>query len=259
MSYTQDVLEANIHKASVINDLKCSDYVSVRRNESFCRTILDLIIHDRLRHLEDRDAHHHLQISAEVPVSIHTKDFYGNNEIVKGRVDWALGYGAKKSNTGAVLLVVEAKPYNSAAVGMPQLLVYMAGVHEARARQKQVNKSVYGVVSDSKEFRFAFLNEKKKFFTSEPYLWLTKQSTIIAYIDMMLINAIESSPHTIPQKKNNKIIHQYPEYLESQWKFGVDSDDGGAEDQEDDSDMVDVLNIGGRVVMRASTHHGRPS
>ena len=259
MNYTQSVLKANIHRASVIKDLKCSDYVSVRHDESFCRAVLDLIIVDRLRHLEDRDAHHHLKVSAEVPVSIRIKDIYGNNEIVKGRADWALGYGIEKSDTGAILLVVEAKPYESAAVGMPQLLVYMAGVYEARARQDRVNQSVFGMVSDSKEFRFSFLNEKKRLFTTRQFMWATEQSTIIAYIDMMLINAIESSPHTTPQKINNQSIHKYPEFLERQWRFGTEPDDGEAEDKEEDDDMVDVLNIGGRIVMRASRHHGRRS
>ena len=127
IDHTRNVSKANIHKASVIKDLKSSDYVSVRHDESFCRTVLDLIIMDRLRHLEDRDAHHRLQVSAEVPVSIRIRDVYGNSEIVKGRADWALGYGTEKSDTGAILLIVEAKPYESAAVGMPQLLVCMAG------------------------------------------------------------------------------------------------------------------------------------
>ena len=242
----------------MIKELKSSDYVSVRHDESFCRTVLDLIIMDRLRHLEDRDTHHRLQVSAEVPVSIRIKDIYGNNEIVKGKADWALGYGANKSDTGAILLVVEAKPYESAAVGMPQLLVYMAAVYEAR--QNRINRSVFGMVSDSKEFRFSFLDEKKKLFTTRPFTWLSEQSTIIAYIDMMLINAIESSPHTTPQKKNNQTILKYPEFLERQWRFGSESDDGVIEDMaEEDYDMVDIVNIGGRVVMRSPLHRDRPS
>lgn len=80
---------------------------------------------------------------------------------------------------------------------------------------------------------------------------------IIAYIDMMLINAIESSPHITPQKKNNQTIHKYPEFFGREWRFGAESDDEWSEDKDDD--MVDVLNIGGRVVMRTSMHHGRPS
>ncbi|KAL2058435.1 hypothetical protein ABVK25_001163 [Lepraria finkii] len=146
--HLQDPRQISEHFASVIKDLKSSDYVSVRHDESFCRTVLDLIIMDRLRQLEDRDTHHRLQVSAEVPVAIRVKDIYGNDQMVKGRADWALGYGADKSETGAILLIVEAKPYESAPIGMPQLLVYMAAVH--KARQNRVNKSVFGMVSDSK-------------------------------------------------------------------------------------------------------------
>ena len=69
---------------------------------------------------------------------------------------------------------------------------------------------------------------------------------------MMLINAIESSPNTTPQKTNNRTIYEYPEFLGRQWKFGYESDDGGAE--EEDDDMVDVVNLNGHVMMR---HHGR--
>jgi len=250
----------------VIKDLKTSDYVGVRQDESFCRTVLDLIIVDRLRHLEDRDAHHRLQVSTKVSMSILVKDIYGNSEIVKGRADWALGYGANKDDTGAILLILEAKPYESAAVGMPQLLVYMAAVH--KARQHRVNQSVYGMVSDSKEFRFCFLDEKKKFFTTKPFIWVIERPTIIAYIDMMLINAIESSPHTTPQNRNNQTILRYPESLERQWKFGTESDDEGAEEkkekekeeeEEEEYGMIDIVRLGDRVVMRSSMRHGRPS
>lgn len=244
----------------MIKDLKNSDYVSVRHDESFCRTVLDLIIMDRLRHLEDKDAHHRLQVSAEVPVSIRIQDVYGNHELVKGRVDWALGYGTDKNDTGSILIVVEAKPYESAPVGMPQLLVYMAAVQEAR--RDRVNSSVFGMVSDSKEFRFCFLNPQKRLFTSEPLTWATKQSTIIAYIDMMLMNAIESSPHTAPRKKNNRTILNYSGFLERQWRFGEKSNDEWDGESDEDSDeeddsMVDLVNIGGRVVMRGSTRPGR--
>ena len=221
-------------------------------------TILDLIIIDRLRHLEDKDAHHRLQVSAEVPMSIQVKDIYGNEEIIKGRADWALGYGTNKLNTGAILLIVEAKPYESAAVGMPQLLIYMAAVYEAR--KDRVNKSVFGMLSDCKEFRFAFLDENKKFFVTESFAWVTKQSTIIAYLDMVLTNAIESSPHTTPQKENNRTILKYPDFLERQWRFGTQLDDRGTDDiREEDYDMVDVVNIGGRVVLRTLAYHGGPS
>ena len=204
---------------------------------------------DRLHHLEDRKPHYCLQVYAEVPVSVCVQDIYGNDEIIKGRADWALGYGADKSDTGLMLLVIEAKPYESASVGMPQLLVSMAAIH--KARQKRMNKGVFGMVSDSQEFRFAFLDENKKLVTSRPFLWVTDQSTIIAYIDMMLVNAIESSPHTTPQKQNNRAILKYSELLRKQCDFGDESNGRGTENEEEKGyDMVDIVNVGGRVVLR---------
>ena len=233
----------------MIKDLKTSDYVSTRQDESFARTILDLLMVDRLRHLEDKDAFNRLQVSAEVPVSIRVKDVYGNEEVVKGRADWALGYGIDKSNTGAILLVVEAKPYEAAAIGMPQLLVYMTAVYEAR--KNRVNRSVFGMLSDSKEFRFSLLDENKKLFISRTYTWLTDQPTIIAYIDMMLVSAIESPPHTTPTKHNNQTILRHRDFLKKRWDFGDASDDEGAEEGETGYEMVDVVNIGGRVVLKS--------
>lgn len=210
---------------------------------------------DRLRHLEDKDVHRRLQVSAEVPVSIRAKDIYGNDEIIRGRADWALGYGTTKNDTGAILLVVEAKPHQDAAVGMPQLLVYMCAVQEAR--QGRINRSVFGMLSDSKEFRFSFLNENKKLFISEPLVWAKRQATIIAYIDMMLISAIESSPHTIPQKFDNRTIFRYSEELGRKWQFGEDSredsnhettEDGG--ELEGEGEMVDIVDMGDHLALK---------
>lgn len=74
-----------------MKDPKASEYVSLRHDESFCRIVLDVIIMNRPSHLEDKDSHHRLQVSGEVPVSIRIQDVYGNNEIVKGRAEyWAM-------------------------------------------------------------------------------------------------------------------------------------------------------------------------
>lgn len=261
----------------MIKDIKNSEYVCNRQDEAFCRTVLDLVIADRLQHLEGKDSYRRLQVSAEIPVSIRIKDIYGDTELVKGRADWALGYGTERSDTGSILLVVEAKHYEQAPVGMPQLLVYMAAVHEARKDRN--NRSVFGMVSDSKEYRFCFLNEQKKFFVTRPFIWAIEQSTIIAYIDMMLNNAIESSPHTTPHRRNNRSMLNYGDFLERQLKFGEETDDGsdgggaessdgggaensdggGAEksDGEDNNGMVDIVVRGDRVVMRGSRPPGR--
>lgn len=152
----------------MVKDLKTGAYVSVRHDESFCWTVRDLTIMDRLRYLEDNDSHHPLQVSVEVPASIRIQDIYGNSEIIKGRADWVFGYGTDESHTGSIILVVETKPYESAPVGIPQLVLCMAAAHEAR--QDRVDSSVFRMVSDSKEFRFCFLNGQKKNLTTAIYL-----------------------------------------------------------------------------------------
>lgn len=124
---------------------------------------------DRLNNLKDDSAAHRLQVSANVSVSIRVQDVYGNEEIVKGRADWALGYGTTKNDTGAILLVVEAKAADAASIGLPQLLVYMAAVQHAR--KYRINQSVFGMLTDSDMFRFAFLDQNAKLFVSEPLIW----------------------------------------------------------------------------------------
>ena len=231
--------------------------MSVRRHESFSRTVLDLIVVDRLRQLEDKDAFHRLQVSAEVPVSIRAQNIYGDSEIIKGRADWVMGYGVDKGDTGSILNVLEAKSYKTAAIGTPQLLIYMVAMHRAREANKKTNQSVFGMLSDSKEFKFCFLNEKKKFFVSRPFIWSIDQSTIITYIDHMLSSAIESSPYIDPHKSKKCIINRYREFLGRRWRFGDESDEekaeeGEEEEEEDDDDeeLVGVIKSSGRVVMK---------
>lgn len=235
--------------------------MSVRRDEPFSRTVLDLIVVDRLRQLEDKDTFHRLQVSAEVPISIRAQNIYGDNEIIKGRADWVMGYGVDKRDTGSIFIVLEAKPYKTAAIGVPQLLIYMAAVHRARDVNKKTNQSVFGMLSDSKEFKFCVLYEKKKFFVSRPFLWSIDQSTIITYIDNMLSSAIESSLHTTPHRSKNHTINRYREFLGRRWRFGDESDEEKAEEGEDEEEeideeedeaegLVDVIKSGGRVVMK---------
>jgi len=109
---------------------------------------------------------------------------------------------------------------------------------------------------------------------------MIKQQTIISYIDAMLLDAIQSSPHTTPTKNQNKTLHKYRRYMERKWAFGrhaeyeakMGMDEDEAETDEDEAevkaetredrveaeggfkegDIVDVVMIDGRVVMKKS-------
>ena len=61
----------------MIDDLQSNNYILDRTDESFSRTILDLIVMDRLNNLQDKDAYHRLLLCAEVAVSIKVVDEFG--------------------------------------------------------------------------------------------------------------------------------------------------------------------------------------
>lgn len=234
---------------SVIKDIKSSPYIAVRADEAISRTIIDLIMIDRLRNLQDKDAYHQLHVSAEVAMSVRVQDQFGSHQIIKGRADWALGYGPK-SDIATSLVIIEAKRHAEGTIGVPQLLVYMAAVQDARKHRP--NKSVFGILSDSNRFTFLLLDQHAKLFKSRVFEWSFDAPTIINHIDIILIDAIESSPHTTPSKKNNKTISNYPRYLSERWILGDQ-----AADQEDktEEDMVDIVKRGGRVAMVTTRTH----
>lgn len=204
-----------------------------------------------------------MKVSAEVPLEISAKDEDSDEFIIKGRADWVLGRtnAISKGKTDAILAIVEGKSRENASMGMPQLLVYMAAVQKARSSRS--NNSVFGMLSDGREsFRFAFLTGKKKFYVSEHLDWAVKQSNILAYIDTILTDAIESSPSTTPPKTKNSTIRGYQKYLARRWLFGVEFNDeridnmdenvmkGEEEEEEEENDLVDVLLVNGKVVMQ---------
>lgn len=93
----------------------------------------------------------------EFPMPICIQDVYVNDEIVKAKADLSLSLDINKHDTGAILLIIETKPANSATVGLPQLLVCMAAVCEAR--KDRIKKGVVGMLSDSGRFTSCFLTD----------------------------------------------------------------------------------------------------
>jgi hypothetical protein len=134
-----------------------------------------------------------------VNISVDLDDAYGVRGIIQGQIDWALNYETgRRVNPGSILTAWEAKRSGRASIGLPQLLVYMAGALEAR--RDRTNQSVFGMLSDSGTFIFAFLDHEKKFYRSEPYAWASRQSTVLAYIDAIFLDAIQSSCPATPTK-----------------------------------------------------------
>ena len=151
-------------------------------------------------------------------------------------------------------MAVEAKGQNTVS-GMPQLLAYLAGIHDARYGRP--NTTVFGILSDGDAFKFACLNDDKKLFISRTYEWGYEQASILSQLDEVLLDAIHSSPHTAPVKTRNAIINRYGRWLESKWDFGGgagdDAEDGECETEvEDLAEVVEVVKKqNGRIVLES--------
>jgi hypothetical protein len=231
--------------AYVLEKFQTSRYTQSRPVEALSRTILDIILLDRLESLQDQYGHYLLQLDPEVNISVTTDGADNTKEIIQGRMDWALNYDAKKS--GSILVVWEAKRLWLAASGLPQLLVYMTGV--LQSRRDRINQTVWGMLSDSGTFQFTFLDDNKKFYTSRLYRWAQDQSTILAYIDAILFDAIQSSPHTTPTKTGNATLRNYQRYLKTRWRFGEEPEDKAVDDINPES-IMDVVREGKDIVLR---------
>jgi hypothetical protein len=51
------------------------------------------------------------------------------------------------------------------------MIVYLAAVQQARIADNKINTSVFGITTDSDEFKFIFLDSKMKLFASKGFNW----------------------------------------------------------------------------------------
>lgn len=188
-----------------------------------------------------------LRLNAEVPLIVHATDNRGQPLIIRGRADGALGWGRNKSETDSLLLVLEARSVEG-SIGMAQLIVYLAAVHAAR--EDKTNRTVFGMLSDSYGFWFACLDNQKNLTVTKFLLWRDDKDMILAYLDTILLDAIESSPHTTPTRRQNANLYNYPKYLRSSWRFAEEEEEASEEEFEDEPYLVDVLQLSNGLVLR---------
>lgn len=170
------------------------------------------MICDRLELLNDSFAAKHLKVAAKVSMQVSTKD----SRKISGRADWALGYMDEKDKLQEMLVVIEAKSRGILGVAIPQLLIYLAGIQDARATAEKVNTTVFGIATDSDQFIFAILQGDRKAYVSKPVDWIEETDLVISFLDCILQNAIESSP---PIRTNNKTIKKFEESLSTTYVF----------------------------------------
>lgn len=116
---------------AVVEDFQRNEDLILSSDEALTRTILDLILVDRLNQLQDMNVFPRLPLSAEVPMSMTYVDERGKDVHLKGRADWALGYGTDRRNTESMLIIVQAKAAANSSVGIPQASASLHGSHES--------------------------------------------------------------------------------------------------------------------------------
>jgi hypothetical protein len=114
----------------------------------------------------------------------------------------------------------EAKRGGAAEAALPRLIVYLAAIQDSRKRAGKVNCSVFGVMTDSRQFVFVFLDESRKLFVSNTLSWLNQDTTIVKWIDKILEDAIKSSAHTSPVKGYQVDRQTYQAELKKWLSFG---------------------------------------
>ncbi len=108
---------------------------SARSSEAVSRTALDFLLNECLT----------------VMVSIISWWIHGLGRILPCR-DPMKPLSKRRFQT--LLVVVEVKPPYNFISSFPQLVVYLAALHQSRLRRKRSDTSVYGVLSDGYRFTF---------------------------------------------------------------------------------------------------------
>ncbi|KAK9323150.1 hypothetical protein V1517DRAFT_321219 [Lipomyces orientalis] len=213
------------------SNIRRSKYMRTFQPESMVRTLFDVLICDRLELLDERLAAQHLKVVPEVQMEVPTK----HHKKICGRADWTLGYMDEKDRLQEMLVVVEAKVRGNIGAALPQLLIYLAGIQNARSTADKDSKTVFGVATDSGQFIFAILQGNRKAIVSKTLDWLDEKDLIVSFLDHnhILQDAIESSPHTTPTRTENKRIKNFEPSLGTTYTFGNHgSDDTGTDDND---------------------------
>ncbi|KAJ9371414.1 hypothetical protein DTO282E5_3817 [Paecilomyces variotii] len=136
--------------------------------EGLSRTLIDIVLFDRMDAHQEELAARKLSIRGEVPLEAVISS--ENEIIVVGNADYALGYDpvipVNSKGFESISVVVEAKRENSEtqAVGIAQAVAYMVGIIQKRVNLRKpkriVHITTYGMVSDGIYWTFLRLDGK---------------------------------------------------------------------------------------------------
>lgn len=145
-----------------LSDFASSPYWHSYSTGALRRTPLDLILFDRLSLHQNKDTTRNLVLKGKQLV---VTDCQGNNIQVSGVADYILGYchagdTGISTNFEATSIVIEAKRPETMSQGIPQIILYLAGIqqHRKRLRPGKIATTVYGTITDGHKFEFLRLS-----------------------------------------------------------------------------------------------------
>jgi hypothetical protein len=170
--------------------------------EALSRTLIDLVLFDRLEAHQEESAARRFIIRGEQSINTPTVD---PTVIISGFADYyAMGYdNAVQPKFESCSIVVEAKKGSTYNTALPQAVAYLSGIQSKRAalNPKRMIDTVYGIVSDGYIWQFLRL-DNKKLFTSSIYRAVVaeERTHIVTFVDNIIAAGIELSPHTTPKR-----------------------------------------------------------
>ena len=146
--------------------------------------------------------------------------------IVNGRVDYGIGHVIPYSCSDpptcqshskwlfhTILLIVEAKATANLNYAMPQLVVYLASIHQSQLEKKQHDASVYGAASDGNSFIFVTITHEGVFKKSRQFEISSRELlTILGCLKYMLAMQVIRSPNVTSEVSDEEVeVHYDPD------------------------------------------------
>lgn len=202
---------------SALDDIANDEAWGLESCEALVRTVIDLILFDRLKLLDRGSPIKMFRVIGEYQVDTKTVD---RTITISGRCDYVLGYGGVpgKKELEQGLVAIEVKKRYHLLPNSPQLIGYMGlflarqtphcfpsansyfssavGIQQRRQEAEKVLSIVYGIATDGVNFCFHRLDEGRRLKTK--FVTGVDKQLIYRYIDIILESAIRATPHTSP-------------------------------------------------------------
>jgi len=235
-----------------------------RSSEAVCRTALDFILNECLTVLKGNDVDGAAEKTSDrqqkTPMPCDDIRIYGevsfNHRVlagsktqltppsrltVSGRLDYGIGRVIKHASRAEIqrrrrfqcfLVIVEAKAQFAVGKALPQLLVYLACLHQSRLQRNRTNASVYGVSSDGYQFVFVTITHDGTVKISRIFDILQgEMAKVLGCLTYMLETTAAMSPNVTPEKNGGDEGHGQD--LDDPQ---IDSDDNDYTNPSDDED-----------------------